>query len=101
MMSNISCGDGRRDMSANSSMLIRSTRRDSDVRTIGTASVMKPGLLPVLWTEVPPSSHACSTRARTSSGRLAGRWNSPRVVTTFVPEARSRHTTSKSQPWGM
>ena len=32
---------------------------------------------------------------------LAGRWNSPRVVTTFAPEASSRHTSSTSQAAGM
>ena len=29
---------------------------------------------------------------------LAGRWNSPRVVTTLAPASRSRHTSSKSIP---
>ena len=63
---------------------------------------MKPGLLPVLWIEVPPAAHAASTRARTSGSRLAGRWNSPRVVTTLDPAASSRHTVvDVACPFGM
>ena len=47
---------------------------------------MNPGLLPVLWIDVPPAAHAASTRARTSGSRLAGWWNSPRVVTMLAPD---------------
>ena len=60
-----------------------------EVSTIGSASVMKPGLLPVLWIDDPPASHAASIRPRRSGSMLAGRWSSPRVVTTFDPDARS------------
>ncbi|MGR7000949.1 hypothetical protein ACU686_27590 [Yinghuangia aomiensis] len=55
----------------------------------------------MLWIDVPPSAHAASTRLRRSSSMLAGRWNSPRVVTMFVPAASSRHTSSASHDWGM
>ena len=72
-----------------------------DVSTSGIASVMNPGLLPVLWTEVPPCSQAASTRLRTSGSMLSGRWNSPLVVTTLAPAASSRHTSSTSQAAGM
>ncbi len=66
--------------------------------TSGTASVMNPGLLPVLWIEVPPARQASSTRARIAGSMPAGRWNSPRVVTTLAPDASRRHTSSTSQP---
>ena len=59
---------------------------------------MNPGLLPVEWIEVPPCAHASSTRWRTAGSMLSGRWNSPRVVTMLAPDARIRHTSSKSQP---
>ena len=62
---------------------------------------MNPGLLPVLWIELPPWSQAASTCLRTAGSMLSGRWNSPRVVTTFAPDASSRHTWSKSQAAGM
>ena len=65
------------------------------------ASVMKPGLLPVLWIELPPSAHAVSTCWRISGSMLAGRWNSPRVVTMFTPARSSRQTSSRSQSRGM
>ena len=45
--SNNRCGESRRDMLANSSISIRSTRRCIDNNAYGSASVMKPGLLPV------------------------------------------------------
>ncbi|WP_229889505.1 hypothetical protein [Streptomyces mirabilis] len=63
--------------------------------------MMNPGLLPVLWIEDLPLSHAASTRSRTAGSRLAARWNSPRVVTTFAPEASNRRTSSMSQARGM
>jgi hypothetical protein len=62
---------------------------------------MKPGLLPVLWIEVPPASQAASMRARSSGSMLAARWNSPRVVTTLVPAARIASTSSASSWRGM
>jgi hypothetical protein len=40
-------------------------------------------------------------RSSKAGSRLAARWNSPRVVTTFIPDASSRHTASKSQARGM
>ena len=101
MTSNSSAGESRCERLANSSIVRRSSRRWIDVSTNGTASVMNPGLLPVLWIEVPPSAHAASTRSRTAGSRLAGRWNSPRVVTTFKPDASSWQTSSKSQACGM
>ena len=54
MRSKISSGEFREDMSANSSMSRWSRRRWSEVSTKGSASVMKPGLEPVLWREEPP-----------------------------------------------
>ena len=70
--------------------------------TIGTASVMNPGLLPVLWIDVPPAAQAASIRSRIAGSRLGGWWNSPRVVTTFAARTRAAGTTSsKSQPCGM
>ena len=69
--------------------------------TSGSASVMKPGLLPVLWIEVPPAAHAASMRARRAGSMLAGWWNSPRVVTTLLPASSSRHTSSTSRARGM
>lgn len=62
---------------------------------------MNPGLLPVLWIEAPPCSQASATRFRTSGSMLGGWWNSPRVVTMFVPDARIRHTSSTSHARGM
>ncbi len=85
-------------MSANSSIRSSSRLRANDSSTSGNASVLKPGLLPVEWIEVPPFAHAASTRSRTPASRLAGRWNSPRVVTMLAPDSRIRHTSSKSQP---
>jgi hypothetical protein len=72
-----------------------------DVSTSGTASEMNPGLLPVLWIEVPPAAQASSTRWRSAGSMLAGWWNSPRVVTTLAPDASSRHTSSASRARGM
>ena len=51
--------------------------------------------------EVPPSAHARSTRSLSAGGMLPGWWNSPRVVTMFVPAARMAHTWSRSQTAGM
>ena len=62
---------------------------------------MKPGLLPVLWIDVPPSAQAASTWARSAGSMLAGRWSSPRVVTTLAPEASSRPTSSVPSSRGM
>ena len=62
---------------------------------------MNPGLLPVLWMEVPPRRQASSTRSRTTGSMEAGWWNSPRVVTMLAPDSSRRHTSSKSQAWGM
>ena len=101
MTSKRSSGEGLSDRSANSSMVRESSDRWIDVNTIGTASVMKPGLLPVLWIDVPPSEHAASTASRSPSSMLAGRWNSPRVVTTLAPDTNSRHTSSTSSARGM
>jgi hypothetical protein len=61
-----------------------------ELSTNGSASEMNPGLLPVLCTEVPPVAQAASTRSRTAGSMLSGWWNSPRVVTTFAPDARIR-----------
>ena len=49
MRSKIISGEFRDDMSANSSIVRRSSRRWTEVSTRGTASVMNPGLDPVLW----------------------------------------------------
>lgn len=53
-------------------MVMRSTRRWMEASTRGTASLMKPGLLPVAWIELAPSAHAASTLARTSGFMLGG-----------------------------
>ena len=50
---------------------------------------MNPGLDPVECMEVPPAWQALSTAARTAGTMLPGWWNSPRVVTTFAPDASS------------
>jgi hypothetical protein len=99
--SNSSSGESRRDRSANSSIVSESSRRWIDDSTRGTASEMKPGLLPVPWIDVPPRAQAASTRSRTAGSRLAARWNSPRVATMLAPDSSSRHTSSKSQRAGM
>ena len=76
----------------------RSSRRWIEVSTTGTASEMKPGLLPgavdrgAALPDRPPRS-----ASRISGSRLAGWWNSPRVVTMLAPDASRRHTSSKSQ----
>ena len=54
MRSKISSGELRDDMSANSSISRWSRRRCNEVRTSGSASVMKPGLDPVLCSDDPP-----------------------------------------------
>lgn len=72
MTSNSIPGESRRDRSAYSWMVRWSRRRWIDARTSGTASVMKPGLLPVLWIEVPPRAQAASTRSRTALSMLGG-----------------------------
>ena len=84
MRSKIISGELREDMSANSSISRWSSRRCSEVRTSGSASVMNPGLEPVLCSEEPP---CCAGRldpvgASPGSSR-AGLWNSLRVDTTF------------------
>ena len=72
MMSNSSSGEFRYDRSANSSITSRSSRRWIEVSTSGSASVMKPGLLPVLWIDVPPRRQAASIRSR-DAGSMLGR----------------------------
>lgn len=72
-----------------------------DISTSGTASLIKPGLLPVLCTEARPRAHAASIRLRRVGSMLAGWWNWPVVATTFVPAASSRHTSSASGRAGM
>ena len=62
----------------------RSRRRWIEVSTIGTASEMNPGLLPVLWIDVPPRrAGRLDPGPRPSGSMLAGWWNSPAVVTTL------------------
>ena len=63
---------------------------------------MNPGLLPVLWIEVPPSAQAASIRSRVAGSRLgrvvelaAGRHD------VACPDSSRRQTSSKSQPCGM
>ena len=73
MRSKISSGESRDDMSANSSIVRRSRRRCTDVSTSGIASVMNPGLEPVLCREAPPCRHAASIRARVTGSMPAGR----------------------------
>ena len=101
MIWNRSSGEFRSERSAYSSIASRSSRRWIDVRTIGTASEMNPGLLPVLWIDVPPFAQAASIRSRVAGSRLGGWWNSPRVVTTLLPDSSRRHSASTSQPCGM
>ena len=101
MSSNSSTGESRCDRSAYSSMVSESSRRWIDVSTRGTASEMKPGLLPVLWMEVPPRAQAASTLSRTAGSMEAGWWNSPRVVTMSAPDSSRRHTSSKLHSCGM
>jgi hypothetical protein len=62
---------------------------------------MKPGLLPVLCTEAPPSSQAVCILARTSASIDGGWWNAPQVVTTLMPAVSSRHNSSRSSEVGM
>ena len=88
-------------MSANSWIVSRSSRRWIDNSVSGTASVMKPGLLPVLWIDVLPSVQAASTRARMPASMLGGWWNIPHVDTTLMPAARSWQITSTSPVRGM
>ena len=80
-------GESRLDTSANSRICNLSSRRWIEVSTMGTASEMNPGLLPVLWMEVAPRSHAASTRLRIAGSMLSGWWNSPQVATTFTPDS--------------
>jgi hypothetical protein len=101
MTSNSSPGEFRSERSAYSLMTSPSSRRWMEVRTSGSASEMNPGLLPVLWIDVPPAAHAVSTCPRRAGSMLPGWWNSPRVVTTLVPEASSRHTSAGSSARGM
>ncbi|MGW5752268.1 hypothetical protein [Nocardia rhamnosiphila] len=53
-------------------MASESSRRWIEASTSGTASVMNPGLLPVLWIEVAPAAQAASTRARIPGSILGG-----------------------------
>ncbi len=101
MTSNRIAGEFRCDRSAYSWMVSTSSCRWIEASTKGTASVMNPGLLPVLWIEVPPVVHAASTCARTAGSILPGWWKTPAVVTIFTPAASIRQTSSISQAWGM
>ena len=72
-----------------------------DASTIGSASEMKPGLLPVLWMEGAP--RLARLLHAVPDGRVharSGWWNSPRVVTTFEPAVSSRVTSLKSAGGG-
>ena len=99
--SNSSSGELRRDRSANSSMTRPSSSRWIEDRTRGTASEMNPGAAP----------GAVDRGVAGPTGRLdpvpglgvhaPGWWNSPRVVTMFAPDARSRHTSPMSHARGM
>ena len=109
MSPNSSSGESRDERSADSSMVRQSSRRSREVRTSGSASLMKPGLLPVLWIDVLPGGTPPRSAPRTAGSMLAGRWNSPRVVTTLVPAAehgtgRRRHSPgacrARSRPGG-
>lgn len=72
MTSNRMPGEFRWERSAYSSMASESSRRWIEASTSGTASVMNPGLLPVLWIEVAPAAQAASTRARIPGSILGG-----------------------------
>ena len=78
-----------------------SSRRWIEVSTRVTASEMKPGLLPVLWTELPPRRQASSTRSRRPGSIEGGWWNSPAVVTTSMPAPSRAQTSSGSSPLRM
>ena len=84
MRSKSSSGEFRWTGRRYSSMTRLSSCRWIEVRTSGTASEMNPGLLPVLWIEVPPCRQAASIRSR-RSGSMLGRDGGTRhsVVTTF------------------
>ena len=101
MTSNRRFGELRSERSANSSICRWSRRRWIEVSTSGTASVMNPGLLPVLWIELSPCRQARSTRSRTAGSIEPGWWNSPVVVTMSIPASSRVHTSSMSQPWRM
>ena len=76
----------------------RSTRSSA----IGTTSLMKPGLLPVPYTDDPPARHAASSCSTASAASLRRGWtSSTQVLTTFLPDARSRQSSSRSQRLGM
>ena len=94
-------GESRRDRSAYSLIVRDVSVRWIDVKTIGRASVMNPGLLPVLWIDVPPVAQAPRRRPASRDPCCAGWWNSPRVVTTFAPDASSARPRSKSHAAGM
>ena len=96
MSPKISSGELRDDMSANSSMVMRSRRRCNELKTKGRASVMKPGLEPVLCNVERPREQADSIRSRTAGSSPAGRWNSLRVDTTLAPASSRRHRMSTS-----
>ena len=72
-----------------------------DSSTSGRASLMNPGLMPVLCSEEPPRWQAASMRSRISGLTLSGRWNSMRVVTTLAPDSSNRHSTSISASLAM
>jgi hypothetical protein len=72
MIWNSRVGESREETSANSWIRRLSSRRWIDVSSSGSASVMKPGLMPVLWIELFPRRHASSTRDRTAGSRLSG-----------------------------
>ena len=55
---NSKCGESRRERLAYSSMVTESTRRCSDSSAYGSASLMKPGLLPVAKIDEPPRRQA-------------------------------------------
>ena len=100
--SNSSFGEGRCDRSANSSMVRHSSERSSRSSAIGTTSLMKPGLLPVANSDEPPSRQAASNRSTVAAGsarRACG--SSAHVLTTFLPDASSRHSSSTSSRLGM
>src|SRR3546814_1745033 len=71
MIRNSISGESRALQSAYSLMCSASSRRWIDSRVNGTASVMKPGLLPVLWIDVPPRWQAASMRTRSAGSTLA------------------------------
>ena len=94
MLSNVIPVLSYTDQSARSCSVTLSMRRLIPDSASGSTPDRFPGFSPLPCTELPPVSHASSTRSR-SAGFIRRGWNRNAVVATFLPLASTAQTSSR------